>query len=453
MNWYTKKAKNATPILLIELKDYNAWLKQQDTFIRNYLVSTNFSVLTHDYILLPNAQGQRHQVLVLLKEGHAPSEVLGALPYQLPEGSYKLDEKLDERYILGWALGTYRFTRYKKNSRLPATLYMKQMPKELISIVESIYWVRDLINTPAQDMSPRFLSQAAKKLAISGKARFQEIAGENLLKKGFPAVHAVGRAAADAPRFVELTWGSPKHPKISVLGKGICFDSGGLDLKTAGGMRLMKKDMGGAAHALGLAKLVMDNQLPVYLQVLIPAAENAIGANAFRPGDVITMRNGKTVEIDNTDAEGRLVLADALAYAVEGKKPEIIIDFATLTGAARVALGTEIGVYFSNNDTMAKAFEASALQVDDPVWRLPLVASYKKQLKSSIADLVNSGDGYGGAITAALFLEAFVEAGIPWFHFDIMAWNLSTRPAHPEGGEAMGLQAMYYYLKTQFKRR
>jgi leucyl aminopeptidase len=312
--------------------------------------------------------------------------------------------------------------------------------------MEAIYLVRDLINTPAGDMGPAELAQAATKLAERHKARISVITGAALLKKNYPAIHAVGRASSRAPRLIDLRWGA-KGPRVTLVGKGVCFDSGGLDLKAAAGMRLMKKDMGGAAHALGLASMIMAARLPLRLRVLIPAVENSVSGDAFRPGDVLPTRKGLSVEIGNTDAEGRLVLCDALAEA-DSEDPELIVDFATLTGAARIALGAELPAMFCNDDGVAEALLAQGLAAQDPVWRLPLHAPYRRLLDSQVADINNISSGaLGGAIMAALFMSEFVRPKTPWVHLDIMAWNPSSRPGRPEGGEAMGLRATYALIE------
>ncbi len=316
--------------------------------------------------------------------------------------------------------------------------------------VAGLYQVRDLVNTPAEDMNPEHLAAAVRDTARAFGARVREIAGDALLARNFPAIHAVGRAASHAPRLIDLRWGRSTHPKITLVGKGVCFDSGGLDLKTASGMRLMKKDMGGAAHALGLAHMIMRARLPVRLRLLIPAVENAVAGNAYRPGDVLASRKGLSIEIDNTDAEGRVILCDALTEAA-AESPELIIDFATLTGAARVALGTDLPAMFCNRDEVAQCLADSASAVRDPVWRLPLHRPYRELIDSRIADIANSASGpYAGAITAALFLEDFVSADTPWIHFDLMAWNIRSRPGRPEGGEAMGLRAVFDYLHKRY---
>jgi leucyl aminopeptidase len=302
--------------------------------------------------------------------------------------------------------------------------------------------VRDLVNTPTEDMGPEDLSDVAREQAERFGGEFDEWVGDELLGQNFPAIHAVGRAAARPPRLLEINWGNPKHPRVAIVGKGVCFDTGGLDIKTAEGMRLMKKDMGGAAHAIALARLVMQRNLPIRLQMLVPAVENAISGNAYRPGDVLRTRKGHTIEIGNTDAEGRVVLCDALAYAVE-QKPKTIIDFATLTGAARVALGPELPVLFANDEKLAAKLLGAAEAVRDPMWRLPLWRDYRRLFSSDVADFNNSGkSGFAGSIVGALFLDYFVPADIPWAHFDVYSWNDVSRPGRPMGGEAQGLRAV-----------
>jgi len=311
--------------------------------------------------------------------------------------------------------------------------------------------VRDLINTPAGDLGPAELATAARKLAKAHGGRLSVIAGDALLKRNYPAIHAVGRASAKAPRLIDLRWGR-RGPKVTLVGKGVCFDSGGLDLKSAAGMKLMKKDMGGAAHVLGLASMVMAAGLPLRLRVLVPAVENSVSGDAFRPLDVLETRKGLTVEVGNTDAEGRLVLCDALAESSR-EKPDLLIDFATLTGAARVALGTGLPALFCNDEALAGTLLGHGLARHDPLWRLPLHRPYRASLDSPVADLNNISDGpYGGAITAALFLEAFVGDGVPWAHVDLMAWNTGASPGRPQGGEAMGLRAVYGAIEQTAKK-
>jgi leucyl aminopeptidase len=310
--------------------------------------------------------------------------------------------------------------------------------------------VRDLVNTPTEHMGPSELADAVTREADRFGASTSFVKGDELLTSNFPAVHAVGRASSRAPRLLELTWGDESAPVLALVGKGVCFDTGGLDLKSAAGMLLMKKDMGGAAHALALASLVMEQRLPVCLKLLIPAVENSVSGNAYRPGDVVPTRKGLSVEIGNTDAEGRVVLADALAYACE-QSPDLVIDFATLTGAARIALGADLPPLFSNHDEVAAGIQSAGEEVEDPLWTMPLYQPYRKQIESPVADLNNTGKSpYGGCITAALFLEHFVEPEIPWVHIDTFAWNQSNRPGRPQGGEALGLRAVYRYLQKRY---
>jgi len=311
--------------------------------------------------------------------------------------------------------------------------------------------VRDLVNTPTEDMGPKQLADAVKQLGKTHKAKVREWVGDELLKANFPTIHAVGRASHRAPRLIELRWGKSSHPKLVVVGKGVCFDTGGLDLKSGDGMRWMKKDMGGAAHVIALASLIMQAKLPVHLTLLIPAVENSVAGNAMRPGEVITTRAGHTVEIDNTDAEGRLVLCDALAYGAE-QHPELIVDFATLTGAARVALGPDLPALFANDQALATDLLVTSHTVNDPLWQLPLWRPYRRMLDSYLADFANAGPSrHAGAITAALYLERFVPASIPWLHLDTYAWNDSDRPGRPRGGEAMGLRALFAFLQQRYR--
>jgi len=356
------------------------------------------------------------------------------------------------RAALGWALDTYVFDRYREKVRPSAELVWPARADRaaVLRRAGGVGLVRDLVNTPSADMGPAELAAAARKLAREFKARCGITVGGDLLKKGYPMIHAVGRASDRAPRLIDLTWGRPRDPKVTLVGKGVCFDSGGLDLKGAQGMKQMKKDMGGAAQVLGLARMIMMAGLPVRLRVLIPAVENSVSGNAFRPLDVLKSRKGLTVEIGNTDAEGRLVLADALAEAVS-EAPDLVLDFATLTGAARVALGPGLPAMFCNDDALAGELETAGRRDADPVWRMPLFEPYRRTLESKVADLNNIGDmPQGGAITAALFLEAFVASDIPWAHFDVYAWNAARRPGRPEGGEAMAIHAAFEVIENRF---
>lgn len=447
--------KNAKPIYLVTQKNFSAWLTKQKAYVKNWFSSNGFRADAGNISLVPNENGELEFVTLCIPDTQSFWSV-GSLPFNLPEGPYIFHVDDDKYFDLAlvWGLGAYQFNHYKKPTRKPAQL---NIPKKINSnrleaMVESIYLVRDLINTPTDDLGPSEFSIIAKKLSQQFKMQFKQIVGDELLVRNYPMIHAVGRASDDAPRLIDMLWGNKKNPLITLVGKGVCFDTGGLDLKNASSMLLMKKDMGGAAHVLGLARMIMSAKLPVQLRVLIPMVENAVSGNAYRPGDIIQTRKGITVEIGNTDAEGRLVLADALTEAVEDK-PELIIDIATLTGAARIALGTELPALFSNDDDLAQEVVKHSKLLSDPVWHLPLFTLYRDSLNSSIADINNAGvDSYGGAITAALFLKEFVPDNIPWMHFDLMAWNLKTRPGRPCGGEAMGIRALFDFIEKKFKK-
>jgi len=381
----------------------------------------------------------------------------GGAAAALPNGRYYVDAALSRRNAtraaLGWSLGSYRFTRYKSSDReAPELVWPDGADRAAASAAATATWLaRDLINTPAADMGPDGLAEAAAALAKEFKAELAVIIGDDLFDRNLPAIHAVGRAADRAPRLIDLSWGDSTAPKVTLVGKGVCFDTGGLDLKPSRAMALMKKDMGGAAVVLGLAHMVMAARLPVRLRVLIPAVENSVSGSAMRPRDVLQTRKGLTVEVGNTDAEGRLILADALALAVEDK-PALLLDFATLTGAARSAVGTEIAALFSPDDALAESLHRHGVAEDDPVWRMPLWRPYRRLIDSPVADINNAGDSpYAGAITAALFLSEFVGDGVPWAHFDIMAWNVGTRPGRPEGGEAMAMRAAFAAIRERLE--
>ncbi|MDE2407985.1 MAG: leucyl aminopeptidase family protein, partial [Xanthomonadaceae bacterium] len=373
-------------------------------------------------------------------------------PRALPAGDWQAMGLRDADALralqLGWGLGRYRFDRYKAGKPVPAQL-VGDVDAEVLALLAACVRVRDLVNTPTEHMGPDELEATARSIAQAHGAQLAVIAGDDLLAHNYPAIHAVGRASHRAPRLLELTWGEASHPHIVLCGKGVCFDTGGLDLKAAAGMRNMKKDMGGAAHALALAELVMARKLRLRITLLIAAVENAVGPNAFRPGDIITTRKGVSVEIDNTDAEGRLVLCDALTRACE-LAPDLLLDFATLTGAARIALGPDLPALYANDDALADAWLRAGMQARDPLWRMPLWRPYLRYLTSGIADLANSSNTtMAGSVTAALYLERFVSEGTRWAHLDVYAWNDSDRPGRPAGGEAMGLRAAYALLKTQ----
>ncbi|MGN2244956.1 leucyl aminopeptidase family protein [Frateuria sp. GZRR33] len=443
-----------TAIETVDSARYKDALKRLDATQQRWLEQTGFEPRPGRFALLPDAGGKLARVLVAIDPSE-PLAALAGLPYALPVGNYHLAEHgvLTDTHLaaLGWALGAYRFERYRKGTRAPATLAVPGAELAAVApLVEATARVRDLVNTPTEDMGPAQLADAVKQLAKAQKAKVREWIGDELLKANFPTIHAVGRASHRAPRLLELTWGKASDPKLVVIGKGVCFDTGGLDIKPSDGMRNMKKDMGGAAHAIALAGLVMQAKLPVRLTLLIPAVENAIAGNAMRPGEVITTRAGHTVEVDNTDAEGRLILCDAIAYGAE-QQPDLMLDFATLTGAARVALGPDLPVLFANQDAAADALLETGRAVGDPLWRLPLWRPYRKMLESSVADFANSGASrHAGAITAALYLERFVPDGLPWLHLDTYAWNDADRPGRPRGGEAMGVRAMFAFLQQRY---
>ena len=453
--FYESSDQKSTPIELHTKSSYDEIISASSNISSNWLLTSNRSVSTGSHYLIPDTDGNLSKVVVIVPDEFSIWSI-ASLPLKLPCGDYHLSNITSmaekEKLCLGWGLGTYQYAKFKKSkdcARLHLDPNIDRV--KLKSKIDSTNLVRDLINTPANEMLPTHLADAAKSLANDNYADFVEIVGKDLLKQNYPLIHAVGRASIDEPRLLKLTWGDESNPLVGIVGKGVCFDSGGLDIKSAAGMRWMKKDMGGAAHALGLANYIMANDLPVHLQVLIPAVENAVSGNAFRPGDVITSRAGKSVEIDNTDAEGRLVMADALAELTE-KNPDLLIDFSTLTGAARVALGTEVGVFFSKQDKTSHELYKSAKKVEDDIWRLPIHEGYKDQLKSSIADLANcSSSGYGGAITAALFLNEFVDQDCDWLHFDIMAYNMRNRPGRPKGGEAIGLRSVCHFLESRYQ--
>jgi leucyl aminopeptidase len=448
--FYETHFVNPIPIFLVTETQWEQSLLTLTTTERHCFATQQFTGKLRDVCLINDNEGLPSKAYVGAGEGDLVLALANAAT-QLPAGCYAVQQVLSQAAYVTWSLAQYRFRDYKKQEWLPRVLLVdKEVLAAILAESAAVFLVRDLINKPANDCGPEELANVLAKLANNEHAHYQQWVGENLLHANFPAIHAVGRAAAIPPRLLSLTWGNEKHPKVTLVGKGVCFDSGGLNLKPTAAIRLMKKDMGGAAHVIGLAQWVMTQRLPIYLRVLIPAVENAVGPNAVRPGDVIKMRNGLSVEIDNTDAEGRLILADTLVEAC-AKKPDLLIDFATLTGAARVALGTEIAAMFTNDNQLAQSLLDSSEAVNDPLWRLPLFPGYESMLDSSIADLANSNDSpFAGAISAALFLQHFVTKSLSWVHFDIMAWNVSSKPGKPEGGEAMALRALMHYLRKTY---
>ncbi|WP_457941009.1 leucyl aminopeptidase family protein [Mesorhizobium sp. 10J20-29] len=406
-------------------------------------------------LLVPGADGSVTSALFGVGDGADRLSLdSGFLAKSLTEGDWHLAGDLDapDLSALGMILGGYQFTRYgkKPGARIRLASPAGTDAKWVGRIAEGVFLARDLVNTPTNDMGPDELELAVRRLAKAHKAKVSVIAGDDLIARNFPMIHAVGRASDKAPRLIDMIWGRRDAPKVTLVGKGVCFDTGGLDIKPASGMLLMKKDMGGAANVLGLASMIMSAGMKVRLRVLIPAVENAIAGNAFRPGDVLTSRKGLTVEIGNTDAEGRLVLADALALADE-EVPDLLIDMATLTGAARVALGPDLPPFYTGDDDLAAEVSSAASEIADPLWRMPLWQPYDKKLASKIADLNNvTPDGFAGSLTAALFLKRFVEKAGAWAHFDIFAWSPSDRPHGPAGGEAQGIRALERVISRRF---
>ena len=449
---FAKSAKSAIPLHAIAVKDLKAWEKRLP-----YLKASGFTAKDGELRLVPGKAGIASAILGLGKS--ADGLALAAFAEQLPPGVYKFAEVPDfcggAQGALAWALGTYAFTRYKKNTKPRPQLVLPAGVDgaEVSRIAENIFLARDLINTPPNDMGPVELADAAQRLAKAHGAKFRVVADEALLKKNYPLIHAVGMGSARRPRLIEIVWGNPNAPKVTVVGKGVCFDTGGDDLKPASGMATMKKDMGGAAVSLAIAGMVMGAKLNLRLRVLIPAVENSVSGAAYRPSDVFKSRKGLTVEIGNTDAEGRLILADALADA-DDEAPQLLIDIATLTGAARAATGMELPPFFTDDEKLAADLSRHSMAVDDPLWRLPLWRGYEPTLTGTVADLTNNPNyGFAGAITAALFLNRFVEKAKSWVHLDIAAWVDRPKPGRRAGGEANAARAFYALLKERYGRK
>ena len=439
---------NPTRIQLIQTTEFEAWQQALTENQQNWLARQKFEAKAEQTAWLEDDAGA---YVAVGWNGKNDFGALGRLPLTLPEGDYVMSHEVSDQQLIGWGLGSYQFTRYKTAKRAPARLELSADNNidKITNTTLAASLSRDLINTSAQDMAPSHLEAETRALAETFGATCDVLVGDELLDNNCGAIHAVGRAAEDPPRLIDLHWGDESHPKVTLVGKGVTFDSGGLNIKPAAGMRLMKKDMGGAATVIGLAYLIMAQALPVRLRLLVPTAENAISGNAFRPGDVLHTHKGLTVEIDNTDAEGRLLLCDALSVACE-EKPDLIFDYATLTGSARSAVGAEIAAMFCNDDNLASALSTHGAECDDPVWRMPLHQGYSHMIDSKIADVVNSAASpFAGAITAALFLEKFVSDA-KWVHFDVMAFNNRQRPGHPEGGEAMALRTVFSYLEEAY---
>ncbi|MBK8629399.1 MAG: leucyl aminopeptidase family protein [Sphingomonadales bacterium] len=445
----------ARTIQIIEKAAFDDWKAAQPASVRSLAEANRFSAAAGEVLILPDGSGGEWSVVAGAAKDTGPWELAG-LCVQLPEGTYRVLGGNTLPGALGWLLAHYRFARYRKDGEpVPARVLLTSDAADIaetVRLAEATTLVRDLVNVPASDLGPDALEHEVERQARTFGASLTVTRGD-ALESGFPLVHAVGRAAdrSHAPRMIELEWGEPDAPRLAIIGKGVIFDSGGLNIKPASGMRQMKKDMGGAAHALALARLIMGAGLPVRLHLLIPAVENAISGNAMRPGDIVRSRKGLSVEIDNTDAEGRLILADALTRAAECE-PDFMLDFATLTGAARVALGPDLPALFANDHELGHAFQGAALAQHDPVWQLPLWSGYDDMLKSDIADMVNSGEGgMAGAVTAALFLRRFVPDGMAWMHLDTFAWRNAAKPGRPKGGEALGLRAAWAFLKSRYR--
>lgn len=449
------RGQPARTIHVVHPDQWQDWLKAQPPRIRTAISAHKLNGKAGNRAVLPGEGPEDWAMLLVCDEAETSPFRIASLGEQLPEGTYRLANGEPGAAMLGWVLAQYRFDRYRKDepAQGPRVLLTGEPGRieETLRLAAATFKVRDLVNTPASDMGPAELEGEVEALAKAHGATLTVTRGD-ALEQGYPMIHAVGMAAARGrePRLIELEWGNPDHPRLALVGKGVCFDTGGLDIKPSAGMRLMKKDMGGAAHAIALAGLVMAQRLPVRLHLLVAAVENSVAGNSFRPGDVLKTRKGLTVENTNTDAEGRLILGDALTRAVEGK-PGLILDFATLTGAARVALGPDLPALFANDDALAGAMLDAGDGVKDPLWRLPLWDGYDEMLKSDIADMVNAPDGpFAGPITAALFLRRFVPKDIAWAHLDLFAWRPAAKPGRPKGGDAMGLRATWAMLKGRY---
>ncbi|QIG95410.1 MULTISPECIES: leucyl aminopeptidase family protein [unclassified Bradyrhizobium] len=452
----TATAAAVTPITFVTKSTWDAVRSELPAAARQFAEANGFEAKPGKSLALPAADGSIAQVLFGLEDasGRSPDPFrAGALPGLLPPGVYRFANAPHDTRLaaLAFALGCYRFARYRTNKTPEVRLVLPDGvdAAEITRMADAATLARDLINTPSNDMGPAELAEVARDLATRFGADFTCISGDELAQN-FPLIHAVGMASTRAPRLIDLSWGDPAHPKVTLVGKGVCFDTGGLDLKPSSGMLLMKKDMGGAANVLALAQMVMDAKLKVRLRVLIPAVENAVAGNAFRPLDIFRSRKGITVEIGNTDAEGRLVLADALALADE-EQPDLLVDLGTLTGAARVALGPDLPPFYTNDETLAGDVAAHAKRENDPLWRMPLWPAYDAWLDSKTADITNApSGGFAGSITCALFLQRFVEQARSWLHVDIYGWTPSAKPGRPEGGECQAARAIYKLLSQRY---
>jgi len=445
------------PLVLLDRDGFGTWRQRQPQALQGWLAAHGFDAAPGSMLALPGNDGDLAGAVLGIGDPLDPCSYAFA-PNALPMGDWQLDHALaaDARaaLLLGWGLGAYRYTRFRSAPRAPARLVLETpdgaLDEELADVLAACLRVRDLVNTPTEHLGPDQLEQVVCEIAERHGATIEVVSGDDLLARNFPAIHAVGRASHRAPRLIALRWGAESAPHVAIVGKGVCFDTGGLNIKVGEGMRNMKKDMGGAAHAIALAELLMARRLPLRITLLVPAVENAIGPDSYRPGEVIATRKGIHVEIDNTDAEGRLILGDALAYAGE-QSPQLLLDFATLTGAARTALGPDLPALYANDEDIARHWLDAGLRTRDPLWRMPLWRPYLRYLTSNVADLANSGPSkMAGSITAALYLECFIPKAQPWAHLDVYAWNDNDRPGRPAGGEAQGLRAAYVMLKERF---
>jgi leucyl aminopeptidase len=455
MKVLTDNATGAIPLYAVSKDKLAEWKSSLPGPAKAWVDSVGFEAGSGKICLIPGMDGK----LAAAAIGTSAADGMwsfGNASRDLPKGTYKFASPMNpedaNRAALAWGLGAYSFARYKETDAPKASLVWPEAANkdDVQAMLDGIVLARDLINTPTEDMGPAALAEAAGTLARRHNAGFTVTVGDDLLKNNYPAIHAIGRASDEDPRLIDIVWGEADAPRLTLCGKGVCFDTGGLDIKPASGMKLMKKDMGGGANILALANAIMASGMKVRLRVLIPAVENAIAGNAVRPLDVIRARSGKTIEIGNTDAEGRVILADALAEA-SSETPDLLIDFATLTGAARVALGADLPALFCNDDTLADDLLKNGMRVQDPMWRLPLWPGYRKMIDAKTADITNAPEGgFAGAITAALFLQEFVGPNSPWAHVDMIAWNQSNRPGRPEGGEAQTVRACFETIKARF---
>ncbi|PZP55856.1 MAG: leucyl aminopeptidase [Micavibrio aeruginosavorus] len=460
-----KPKTKAVPVYLVYERDFDKWFKSQPKATQSSLLAQGFKGgASHVSISYKDASIESVYVGVgssisLYSFAYVVDQIMKSAAQETYDTEFSIDDNSLsiedlEKACIGWSLAAYKFDAYKKNpKKYPRLVWPKGVDKKRVeSFIQSISLIRNLINLPANDLGPEELADTARQVAVAQKATFKVIEDKKLLTSNFPMIYAVGDSSERRPRLIDITWGKTTDPKLTIVGKGVVFDTGGLDIKPSSAMLLMKKDMGGSAMALGLAWMIMSLNLPVRLRVLIPAVENSISGIAYRPGDVLRSRQGLTVEIGNTDAEGRLVMADCLTLACE-EKPDLLMDFSTLTGAARTALGFDIPAMFSNNDEIAIELQKTSLNVEDPLWQLPLWAPYKNDISSSIADLNNAGNNPAGSITAALFLQSFVTNNTDWVHIDHYAWEASGKPGRPRGGADTGMRAAFAYLEKRYKKK